>query len=57
VTSVTRLDDPGSISRLLKKFLNGDPSGFNVDENFDVEQFSRQRIAMTVSSELSELAS
>jgi glycosyltransferase involved in cell wall biosynthesis len=56
VTSVARLDDSGSISRLLKKFLNGDPSGLNVDENFDVAQFSRQQIALTVSSELSKLA-
>jgi glycosyltransferase involved in cell wall biosynthesis len=48
ITSVANLDDPASIEELLVGFLDGDTRRFFVAENFDVDQFSRDRIAMQV---------
>lgn len=46
ITSVAQLDEAELITSLLKKFLGGDVRQFTAPDDFDVEQFSRQRIAM-----------
>ena len=46
INSVANLDDAGSIEKLLEQFLCGDVRQFSAPDNFDVEQFSRQRIAV-----------